>query len=497
MSIIPHNVYETLASAYGRGVQVHVSPKFTSEAIEGSNRKVVPKNTRPTTEVPVRPHNFDQDLVGERDSEISLEHKDSKETAATFPQSTPRITTTTLKTPKSLASTHNQGVEVHISPGVSQTTPFLPIEPHTKPTVTATGVSNDAVTRPVIQFAPIIQTTPSVSIIPHDPDETLASESGHVVKVHVSSKQTDPDDVRSARVTVLAHDDKSVSTTQRVTTPASTPGRISEVPLPKSTTVSTTKHVTTPVSTPGHVSEVPLPKSTTVSTTKHVTTPVSTPGHVSEVPLPKSTTVSTTKHVTTPVSTPGHVSEVPLPKSTTVSTTKHVTTPVSTPGHVSEVPLPKSTTVVSEDDIKQVLTTPHVPIIPHDSDETLANGNGHGVKVHNTPSDVTTTTTEGIIRRLIILPRESQTTPQIVPVDDEETLAIEHGRRVQVRVDPKYKVSEMPEMGGGVGVTPSPRGGEWEWMPVDRRGGVDSEKGCKLTFTSNRMDHVHVQIARN
>ena len=243
-----------------------------------------------------------------------------------------------------------------------------------------------------------------MSILPHDPYETLASESGHYVQVHVSSKQTDSDDVLSAKVTLLAHDDKFESTTKRVTTPASTPGR---------------------------------------------------------------------------------VSKVPVPMSTTVSTTERVTTPASTPGRISEVPLPKSTIVVSEDDIKQVLTTPHVPIIPHDSDETLANENGHSIKVHNKPKDVTTTTTEAIIRRLIILTRESQTTPEIVPVDDDEgTLAIEHGRRVQVRVDPKYKVSDLPEMGGGVGVTPSPGGGGREWMPVDRRGGVDSETGCKLTFTS-------------
>ena len=288
VSIVQHELYETLAT-YGHSVQVHVSPKLMGEAIEGRNRQVeLPKRIQTTPHVSTTPHNSDQALAGEDGHGNNKKNKDSDMPdgeVVGLPQVSQTTPHVVIKTYETLVSVHSQGADVPT--GIRQDLPFLPEVPQsTEPSLMSTystpksthstpksshntpksthntprsthstpksthstakstystpktmdpGVPNDGITRRVIQFAPVTETTPQISIIPHNPDETLASESRHKVKVSSEPKDSDPpNEGSSGKVTTLVEGGKStpqvlLTTTSRVETPANMHSHVDEV----------------------------------------------------------------------------------------------------------------------------------------------------------------------------------------------------------------------------------------------------------------------------
>ena len=148
---------------------------------------------------------------------------------------------------------------------------------------------------------------------------------------------------------------------------------------------------------------------------------------------------------------------------------------------------PKSlhTGVSNEGTVRPVIrfapTTTHVPVIRHEVYDTQAS---HGANAPGSPNSK-----EGAAHKdgngRQVLPPDDRSSPHIVPHNPDRTLGVMHGRPVRVHVDPRSEGSGSQDEGGESHFPRGgPGGGERGRMPVERRGRVDSETGCKLTFST-------------
>ena len=488
----PHSTDQTRGGASTRGVQVRVRPKSKGRRNEDITRRVVQfaPVRRTTPEAYFVPQSIDETQAGMRGRPVQIRGSPtSKPTKKRVIQFAPRETTTQAYfipqyVDETLASTLGRRVQV--------------VE---RPKSNATRMPNE-------------RNSGRVEKKPHDTDQPL--QPGH--DTSSLPKDSDKGVVESHERVVLPHPSPStphvpITTHNPGENRANTPDLGDEVDVPKSQ--HTVRYQQRQSTTPMILRNTEQLLSESHSTPKLMDTRMSHEDSIGRVEQGATMYETTTRVSVTPrnrdviltrdsvYKVEGHAdatdsdgSNQGIGRPATDSARNEETEPRDpvastsrvTNGRGGDVQNPSEsldTGVSNGDNVRPVIrfapvaeTTPYV--IPHNVYDTQASESGRGAKPPVSPKTKDgATQKDGSVRQVVILPPpDNGPPPQIVPHNLDETSGVMHGRPVQI--DPRYEDSGIVDEGGGLG----PRGRERGRMPVGRRGRVDSETGCKLTFST-------------
>ena len=490
----PHNTDQTRGGAATRGVQVRVRPKSKGRRNEDITRRVVQFAPvgRTTPEAYFVPQSIDETQAGMRGRPVQIRGSPtSKPTKKRVIQFAPRETTTQAYfipqyVDETLASTLGRRVQVVERPKSNATR--MPNERNSgrvekKPHATDQPLQpgHDTSSLPKDSDKGVVEShervvlphpspsTPHVMVTTHNPGENLSNtpDLGDEVKAPESKHTVIYQRLQSTTPMVLRNTDQSLSGSH--STPKLTDtGMSDEESIGQVEQGAPVYETTTRVSVTPRNPEVALTGDSDYKVEGHAD---ATDSDGSNQGIGRPATDSARNEETEP-------------RDPAASTSRNAH------GRGGDVQNPSEsldTGMSNEDNVRPVIrfapvaeTTPYV--IPHNVYDTQASESGRGAKPPGSPKTKDgATQKDGSVRHVVILPPpDNRPSPQIVPHNLDETSGVMHRLPVQVGVDPRYEGAGIPDEGGGLG----PGGGERGRMPVGRRGRVDSETGCKLTFSS-------------